>query len=236
MITQNNLNVKIYFNARDKNLQILKINRNCVIYSAMKKKLIPQSKIEEPIPGGEKKEKKKEKGKPGRPTIFTPELRSKLIRLFEEHFFIAIVAAKSDIYRYHIFEWIKEQKDFNIAVTHARDKWIEQQVKLLSEYAKDKKTKDWRALKYLLSIADVEYNDKKFLREAPGKRDSTTITININRKDLETSKEEAYKVIGETKLEEEQISLIPFEESKEKKRKKPAKSEKKAKPGEAEAL
>ena len=192
----------------------------------MKEKEIPQSKIK-PIPVKEEKEEKK---KVGRPTIFTPELRSKLLKLFEEHFFIAIVAARSDVYKYHIFDWIREQKAFNIAVTHARDKWIEQQMKLLDEYAKDKREKDWRALKYKLSIADAEYNDKKFLRDELGKRDSTSITIIIDRRDLETSKEEAYKVIGEGKPEREKISLIPF---KEEKRKKPEKSKGKAKPGEA---
>ena len=198
----------------------------------MKKKEIPQSKIKETGPGKEEK-KREEKTKVGRPTILTPELSSKLIKLFEEHFFIAIVASKAEIYRYHIYEWIKEQKSFNTAVTHAQGKWIAQQMDLLKKYAKDKREKDWRALKYLLSIADAEFNDKKYLKEAPGKRDSTTITINIDRKDLETSKEEAYKVIGESRLEEEQISLIPFEEDK---RKKPGKSEEKANTGEAETL
>ena len=198
----------------------------------MKKKQIHQVKIKED-PRPKKEEEKKEKGKPGRPSILTPELRSRLIKLFEEHFFIAIVAARSDIYRYHIFEWIREQKDFNIAVTHARDKWIKQQMELLDKYAKDKREKDWRALKYKLSIADAEFNDKKFLREEPGKRESTQITIIINRKDFETSKIEASKVIGEGRLEEETISLIPF---KEEKMTKPAKSEKKANTGEAETL
>jgi len=194
----------------------------------MNKKEIPQSKIET-VPGKkeEKKEKKeREKRKVGRPTILTPELKSKLIKLFEEHFFIAVVASRSDIYRSQIFEWIRERKDFQAAVTHAKDKWIEQQLILLREYAKDKKTKDWRALKYLLSIADIEYNDKKYLREAPGKRDSTTITININRKDLETSKLEAYKLIGESKLEEETISLIPLQEGKKGKERKLTRKEK----------
>ena len=197
----------------------------------MKNKLIPQSKVKS-VPG-KKKEDKEEKRKVGRPTILTPELRSKLIKLFEEHFFIAVVAARSDIYRQQIEEWQRERKEFHASVTHARNKWIEQQLILLRNYAKDKREKDWRALKYLLSIADVEYNDKKFLREAPGKRDSTQITIIINRKDLETSKIEASKVIGEGRLEEEKISLIPF---KEEKRKKPVKSEKKANTGEAETL
>jgi len=188
----------------------------------MKNKEIQQSKIKETESGKEeikeieeKKEKKdKEKGKPGRPTILTPELRVKLIKLFEEHFFIAIVAAKAGIYRRRIYEWENEQEDFRTDVTHAQGKWIAQQMDLLRNYAKDKREKDWRALKYLLSIADAEFNDKKYLREAPGKRDSTQITIIIDRRDLETSKMEASKIIGEGKLEEEPISLIPFEEEK----------------------
>lgn len=89
---------------------------------------------------------------------------------------------------------------------------------LLDKYAKDKKTKDWRALKYKLSIADVEYNDKKYLREAPGSRETPQITIIINRKDLETSKEEAYKIIGESSHKEETISLITFKEEKKEKK------------------
>lgn len=199
----------------------------------MKDKEIQQSNIKETAPvKGEKKEKK-EKGKPGRPTILTPELKAKLIKLFEKHFFLWIVSAEADIYKQRIIEWKNELEDFRNAVTHAQGKWIRQQMKLLDQYAKDKREKDWRALKYKLSIADAEYSDKKYLKEAPGKKDSTQITIIINRKDLETSKEEAYKVIGETKLEEEPISLIPF---KEEKKKKPAKSEKKADTGEAETL
>ena len=181
----------------------------------MKKKKINQSKIEDSKLV--EKEEKEEKRKVGRPTIFTPELRAKLIKLFEEHFFMAIVAAESDIYRQDIEKWMHEGKDFLLAITHAKDKWIQRQMILLNEYAKDKKTKDWRAQKYKLSIADIEYNDKKYLREEPGKQ-SSQITIIINRKDLETSKEEAYKVIGEGSHQEETISLIPFREEKKKKK------------------
>ena len=154
----------------------------------MKKKQIPQVKTkEDPGPKKEEEEKKeKEKGKPGRPTIFTPELKAKLIRLFEEHFFIAIVAAKADIYRARITEWEREGEDFRNDITHARDKWIKQQMETLDKYAKDKREKDWRALKYKLSIADIEYNDKKFLRDDSGKRDTPTINIIINRKNLKS--------------------------------------------------
>jgi len=183
----------------------------------MKDKLIPKERIKEDH--GSNKEEKKEKGKPGRPTILTPELRAKLIKLFEDHFFIAIVAAKADIYRARIGEWEREGEDFRNDITHARDKWIKQQMETLDKYAKDKREKDWRALKYKLSIADIEYNDKKFLRDDSGKRDTPTINIIINRRDLETSKKEAYKTIGSTSHKEETISLIPFREEKREKKK-----------------
>jgi len=53
----------------------------------MKNKEIRQSKVkEELIPV--KEEKKEGKKKVGRPTILTPELKSKLIKLFEEHFLL----------------------------------------------------------------------------------------------------------------------------------------------------
>ena len=195
----------------------------------MKKKPIPQEKKKEDP--GPNKEEEKEKGKPGRPTILTPELKAKLIKLFEENFFIAIVAASSDLYRQQIQEWEREQVDFHAAITHAQDKWIKQQMILLDKYAKEKKTKDWRALKYKLSIADIEYNDKKYLREEAGKQGSPLITIIINRKDLETSKKEAYKIIGETKIREETVSLIPF---KEEKREKEKENRQKSKTGEPE--
>ena len=195
----------------------------------MKKKPIPQEKKKEDP--GPNKEEEKEKGKPGRPTILTPELKAKLIKLFEENFFIAIVAASSDLYRQQIQEWEREQVDFHAAITHAQDKWIKQQMVLLDKYAKEKKTKDWRALKYKLSIADIEYNDKKYLREELGKRETPTITIIINRRDLETSKQEAYKIIGEAKHKEETISVLTFKE--EKKEKKPG-NRQKSKTGEVE--
>ncbi|GAG69853.1 unnamed protein product, partial [marine sediment metagenome] len=51
---------------------------------------------------GLRKRGSKEKGKPGRPLIFTPELRAKLIKLFEEYFFLWIVYAKADIYKQRI--------------------------------------------------------------------------------------------------------------------------------------
>jgi len=196
----------------------------------MKKKQIPQSKIKEELIQEPERE---EKRKVGRPSILTPELKTKLIKLFGKHFFIAIVASKAGIYRQQIYEWIREQKNFQTDVTHAQGKWIAQQMDLLRKYAKDKREKDWRALKYLLSIADAEFNDKKFLREEPGKRESTQITIIINRKDLETSKIEASKTIGESKLEEEPVSLILFNEEKKEKR---GEKRQKAISGEAETL
>ena len=150
----------------------------------------------------------KEKGKPGRPTLLTPELYKKLVKLFEKHFFIASVSACSGIYRESINIWRREQVDFSNAVTYAQDKWIKNQLKLLQEYSIDKRTKDWRALKYLLSIADAEFNDKKFMRDTPAGKD-TSITININHKELILAKLEANRLIGSSQ-KQESISLIPF--------------------------
>jgi len=196
----------------------------------MKKKQIPQSKTkEELIPVSKKEEEREKIGH--RPALLTPELKARLIKLFEKHFFIAIVVAKAGIYRQRIYEWERELEAFRTDVTHAQGKWIAQQMDLLRKYAKDKREKDWRALKYLLSIADAEYNDKKYLKEAPGSRETPTITIIINRRDLETSKQEAYKIIGESSHKEETISLLTFKE--EKKEKKGEKGQK-GKPGEAE--
>ena len=164
-----------------------------------------QSKL---IVPGEENKGSKEKKKPGRPTLLTPELYKKLIKLFEKHFFIASVSASSGIYRESINIWRREQVDFSNAVTYAQDKWIKNQLKLLQEYSIDKRTKDWRALKYLLSIADAEFNDKKFMRDTPAGKD-TSITININHKELVLAKLEANRLIGSSQ-KQESISLIPF--------------------------
>jgi len=40
---------------------------------------------------GLRKRGSKEKRKPGRPLILTPELRAKLIKLFEEYFFLGLL-------------------------------------------------------------------------------------------------------------------------------------------------
>lgn len=187
-------------------------------------KLINDDKIS--TPGQSKKKENKEvsnrseeKGEPGRPTLLTPELFSKLVKLFEEHFFIAIVAAKADIYRTRIYDWQNDREDFHSAITHAQDGWIAQQMKLLDRYAKDKRTKDWRALKYKLSIADKEFNDKKWMREEAGKGQLQALIININQSDLTTSKMEAMKLIGSSKSEKETVSLKLFNVNKKEKKK-----------------
>ena len=69
---------------------------------------------------GLRKRGSKEKGKPGRPLIFTPELRAKLIKLFEEYFFVGIVAAEEGTHRQRIYEWESEQEALHNAVTRAR--------------------------------------------------------------------------------------------------------------------
>lgn len=161
------------------------------------------------------KEVSKEKGKPGRPTLLTPELFSRLIRLFEDHFFIAIVAAKADIYNSRICDWQNEREDFRDAVAHAQDKWIAQEMDFLINFAKNKKKKDWRAREYRLSIARKEYNPRKWLREGVEKDRLQVINININQRDLTESRVEAMKVIGSSKAKQETVSLMLFNKEKE---------------------
>ena len=139
----------------------------------------------------------------------TPELYTKLLKLFEKHFFIASVATKANIYRARIDDWRNSQPGFNDAITHARDKWLHNQMRLLNQYSQDKREKDWRALKYTLSIADKEYNDKKFMREDAKEGKSLRLAIVINQTDLKTSKIEALQLIGGT-TEPEAVSLQLF--------------------------
>ena len=55
-----------------------------------------------------------------RQTIFTPELSVKLIGLFEEYFFVGMVAAEEGTHRQRIYEWESDQEAFHNAVTRAR--------------------------------------------------------------------------------------------------------------------
>jgi len=50
----------------------------------------------------------------------TPELRVKLIGLFEEYFFVGIVVAEEGTHRQRIYEWESDQEAFHNAVTRAR--------------------------------------------------------------------------------------------------------------------
>ena len=162
------------------------------------------------------KKESKEKGKPGRPTLLTPELFSKLIKLFEEHFFIAIVAAKADIYRSLIYDWQNTREEFNNAITHAQDKFIAQEMDYLITYAKDKRKKDWRAREYRLSIARKEYNPRKWMKDDARDDKRLNLTIIISQKDLTTSKVEAMKTIGSSKAEPETVALTMFNQKEEK--------------------
>lgn len=199
----------------------------------MKNKIKLVNDEKDPMPGRSKRKKKKQliiKSKEREASkdkiLLTPELFSELISLFEKHFFVAIVAASANIYRQNIYNWRNAREDFNLAVTHAQDGWLKHQMDLLDKYARSKKTKDWRALKYKLSIADKEFNDKKWMREEAGRGQLKALIININQSDLTTSKVEAMKLIGSNRSEEEVISLKLFNTDKEKKKK----------PGEAETL
>jgi len=98
----------------DKSLLILRVKLNCGTVRIMNNKEITkpsQSKIiEEIIPGSDKEREREERSKErekkrDRPSILTPELRSRLFKLFEEYFFIGVVAVKVRIGRPSIYEW-----------------------------------------------------------------------------------------------------------------------------------
>lgn len=149
------------------------------------------------------------RGKLGKATKLTPEIREKILKLYREHFFIAVVAKEIDIHRATLQKWEREQPGMLSDVTHAKETWLSNSLETLAQYATDKKTKDWRALKYLLSIADPDFNDKKWLKDEIGKTQLTQINITIAPEALKQSKEAADKLIG-SKSEPEKIELNLF--------------------------
>jgi len=149
-----------------------------------------------------------QKKKIGRPKVITEEKKEEILKVAEEVFFMQSIAAKVGVYRQRISQLVREDKDFASSLTHARDKWIQAKQALLEDYASNKKEKDWRALKYLLTIADREYSERKYLTEAVANQDAK-ITMIIDARQLEQAKKEGMKLIGSSSIAEP-ISLKPF--------------------------
>jgi len=160
-----------------------------------------------------KEDKPIEKPKRGRPKVITEKKREEILRAAEEVFFVQSIAAKVGVYRERISQLVREDKAFASSLLHARDKWIAQKQALLEEYAKDKKTSDWRALKYLLTIADRDYSERKYLTEAVANQDAKIMML-IKAEQLtiasKQGKKMLEKVINADVQGQEEINLLPF--------------------------
>jgi len=140
--------------------------------------------------------------------LIDSKMRSILLKLAEKYFFYDAVCAKAGIYRQRLNEELTRNKDFGHSFAYARHKFIAHHQQLLLQYAKDKREKDWRAEKYILTIADREYSERKYLTEAVANQDAK-ITMIIDARQLEQAKKEGMKLIGSSSIAEP-ISLKPF--------------------------
>ena len=159
--------------------------------------------------------KDKEVKQVGRPKLIDKVMERKLIKLAEEYFFIRSIVGKAGISKDTIERYLsdKENEAFATSFLHARDKWIAFHQDLLNQYAKDKKTKDWHAIKYLLTIADKEFSERKYLTEAVANQDAKILML-IKAEQLtiasKKGKEMLKTVINTPSQGEESISLLPF--------------------------
>lgn len=153
----------------------------------------------------------------GRPTKMTEAMQAILIKLAEELFFIRSVAGEAGISVDTIDRHLKDErfKPFASLYTHALNKFIAYHQRLLIQYSKDKKTKDWRAEKYILTIADKEYSERKYLTDAVSNQDAK-INMLINAEKLTLAVQEGSKMLKEVDItpSQEKIGLLPFNEKK----------------------
>jgi len=151
----------------------------------------------------------------GRPIKMTEEMKAKVIELAEEYFFIRSIAGKAGISYKTLERYLseKENEDFVLSFTHARDKWIADKQNKLETYATTKSVNDWRAMQYLLTIADKEYSERKYLTEAVANQDAKILMLIKAEKLTIASKQgkEMLETVITTPLQgQEAISLLPF--------------------------
>jgi len=181
---------------------------------AMNQAIIPISNkeiVSKPVIAIEPADKKR-----GRPTIMSQEMQERIIALAEEYFFIRSIAGEAGISYKTIERYLSEEgnKEFVLSFTHARDKWIADKQRKLEAFALDKKTSDWRAMQYLLTIADKEYSERKYLTEAVANQDAKILMLIKAEKLTIASQQgqEMLKTVINTPLQgQEKISLLPFE-------------------------
>ena len=173
-------------------------------------------------------------GKAGRPKVIDKVMEAKLIRLAEEYFFIRSIAGKAGISHKTIERYISDPGniDFVSSFTQARDKWITDKQTKLETYASDKKTADWRAMQYLLTIADKEYSERKYLTDAVSNQDAK-ILLMIKAEQLTIASQAGNKMLEsviDTPLQSNKISLLPFNANKVAKASNKGKKKKASKP------
>lgn len=154
------------------------------------------------------KEVRRDKGKS---RVIDKDKEIELIRLAEKWFFYRPICGRANISVEVLQRYLKEEgnKEFVLSFTHARDNWIANKQQLLQEYAIDKRESDWRAIKYLLTIADKDYSERKYLTDAVSNQEAKIIML-IKAQQLVIAKKEGSKLIGSNVGDPEKISLLPF--------------------------
>ena len=150
------------------------------------------------------------KKKVGRPKVIDDKKKEEIIRVAEKVFFMQSIASRVGIYKQRINEELRRDEEFASALMHARDKWIDNKQALLEDYAYDKKEADWRAIKYLLTIADKEFSERKYLTEAVSNQEAKILML-IKAEKLTLASEEGKKMLETADIKgAEAISLKPF--------------------------
>ena len=141
--------------------------------------------------------------------LFNSKLRANLVRLAKKYFFYKTICAYAGIWEQRLVEEVGRNEAFRLAFTHARACWIATQQKELESYAKDKRTSDWRAKQYLLTIADKEFSERKYLTEAVANQDAKILML-IKAEKLTIAQQQA-NIMLSGHIEPEKISLRPFQ-------------------------
>jgi len=150
--------------------------------------------------------------KGGRKKLIDSRMRAILLKLAEKYFFYDAICARAGIYRQRLTEEIARSKQFGRSFAYARHKFIAYHQDLLMQYAHDKREKDWRAEKYILTIADKEYSERKYLTDAVANQDAK-ILLMIKTEQLTIAQQAGKKMLETmdiTPLQKEKISLLPF--------------------------
>ena len=164
---------------------------------------------------------KEDKPKRGRPKAIDQAMKKKLIKLAEELFHLRAIAGEAGISVDTIERELKGRSDegrekdeeFALAFVYAQNRYIAHHQRLMMKYARDKKTKDWRAEAHILTLCDREYSERKYLTEAVANQDAKIMML-IKAEQLtlasKQGKKMLEKVINTDVQGQEEINLLPF--------------------------